>query len=88
MGSAEKRWQRLSLLLPVLVIGKQALLYPVVDQNLRSRHLAECLGRHIISKGTLRKASGDELSEVIYRIPPPIPDNYHPVECLCQAKTY
>jgi RimJ/RimL family protein N-acetyltransferase len=50
-------------------LGKQAVLYPVVEQNLRSRHLAECLDGHVIGKGTLRKASGVELPELIYRIP-------------------
>jgi RimJ/RimL family protein N-acetyltransferase len=50
-------------------LGKQAVLYPVVEQNLASRHLAECLGGDVIGKGTLRKASGVELPEVIYRIP-------------------
>jgi RimJ/RimL family protein N-acetyltransferase len=50
-------------------LAKQAVLYPVVEQNMRSRHLAECLGGHVIGKGTLRKASGIELPEVIYRIP-------------------
>ena len=50
-------------------LGKQAVLYPVVEQNLQSRHLAECLGGHVIGKATLRKASGVELPEVIYRIP-------------------
>jgi RimJ/RimL family protein N-acetyltransferase len=50
-------------------LGKQAVLYPVVEQNLASRHLAECLGGVVIGKATLRKASGVELPEVIYRIP-------------------
>jgi RimJ/RimL family protein N-acetyltransferase len=50
-------------------LGKQAVRYPVVEENLRSRHLAECLGGHVIGKRTLRKASGVELPEVIYRIP-------------------
>jgi RimJ/RimL family protein N-acetyltransferase len=50
-------------------LGKQAVLYPVVEQNLRSRCLAECLGGHVIGKGTLRKATGVELPEVIYRLP-------------------
>jgi RimJ/RimL family protein N-acetyltransferase len=50
-------------------LGKQAVLYPAVEENLRSRQLAECLGGHIIGKGALRKASGVELPEFIYRIP-------------------
>jgi RimJ/RimL family protein N-acetyltransferase len=50
-------------------LGKQAVLYPVVEQNLASRHLAERLGGDVIGKATLRKASGVELPEVIYRIP-------------------
>jgi RimJ/RimL family protein N-acetyltransferase len=50
-------------------LGKQAVLYPVVEQNLRSRRLAECLGGYVIGKATLRKASGVELPEVIYCIP-------------------
>jgi RimJ/RimL family protein N-acetyltransferase len=50
-------------------LDKQAVLYPVVEQNLASRHLAECLGGRVIGKASLRKASGVELPEVIYRIP-------------------
>jgi RimJ/RimL family protein N-acetyltransferase len=42
-------------------LGQQAVLDPVVEQNLRSRDLAESLGGHVIGKGTLRKASGVEL---------------------------
>jgi RimJ/RimL family protein N-acetyltransferase len=50
-------------------LGKRTFVYPVVEQNLRSRHLAECLGGILIGRRTLRKASGVELPEVIYRIP-------------------
>ncbi|HLH96034.1 MAG TPA: GNAT family protein [Xanthobacteraceae bacterium] len=50
-------------------LGKQAVLYPVAEQNLPSRRLAESLGGKLVGKGTLRKPSGVELAEVIYRIP-------------------
>jgi RimJ/RimL family protein N-acetyltransferase len=50
-------------------LGKRTVVYPVVEQNLHSRHLAECLGGTLIGRRTLRKASGVELPEVIYRIP-------------------
>jgi RimJ/RimL family protein N-acetyltransferase len=50
-------------------LGKQAVLYPVVEQNGRSRHLAERLGGRIIGTRLLRKATGIQYPEVVYRIP-------------------
>ena len=50
-------------------LGKHAVLYPVAEENLKSRRLAEALGGKLVGKGTLRKPSGVELPEVIYRIP-------------------
>jgi RimJ/RimL family protein N-acetyltransferase len=49
-------------------LGKQAVLYPVAEQNFPSRRLAEILGGKLVGTGTLRKPSGAELPEVIYRI--------------------
>ncbi len=53
-------------------LGKQAVLYPVVEQNGPSRRLAERLGGRIIGTRLLRKAAGVEHPEVVYRIPAPI----------------
>jgi hypothetical protein len=53
-------------------LDKQAVLYPVVEQNDRSRRLAERLGGRIIGTRLLRKAAGVEHPEVVYRIPAPI----------------
>lgn len=50
-------------------LGKRAVIYPVVEQNLPSRRLAEHLGGQLVGTCTLRKASGVELPEVVYRIP-------------------
>jgi len=52
-------------------LGKRALVYPVVEQNGPSRHLAESLGGRIIGTRLLRKAVGIEHPEVVYRIPTP-----------------
>jgi RimJ/RimL family protein N-acetyltransferase len=53
-------------------LGKQAVLYPVVEQNGPSRRLAERLGGRIIRTRLLRKAAGVEHPEVVYRIPVPV----------------
>jgi RimJ/RimL family protein N-acetyltransferase len=50
-------------------LGKQAVVYPVVEQNGPSRRLAESLGGTIIGVRLLRKAAGIEYPEVVYRIP-------------------
>jgi RimJ/RimL family protein N-acetyltransferase len=50
-------------------LGKQAVLYPVVERNGPSRRLAEHLGGRIIGTRLLRKAAGVEHPEVVYRIP-------------------
>jgi RimJ/RimL family protein N-acetyltransferase len=50
-------------------LGKQGVLYPVVEQNGPSRRLAERLGGRIIGTRLLRKAAGVEYPEVVYRIP-------------------
>ena len=50
-------------------LGKKAVLYPVVENNHPSRHLAESLGGIIAGRRLLRKADGIEHPEVIYRIP-------------------
>jgi RimJ/RimL family protein N-acetyltransferase len=50
-------------------LGKRAVVYPVVEQNLSSRRLAEHLGGQLVGKCTLRKPNGVELPEVVYRIP-------------------
>jgi RimJ/RimL family protein N-acetyltransferase len=52
-------------------LGKQAVLYPVVEQNGPSRRLAERLGGKVIGTRLLRKAAGVEHPEVVYRIPAP-----------------
>jgi RimJ/RimL family protein N-acetyltransferase len=52
-------------------LGKQGVLYPVVEQNGLSRRLAERLGGRIIGTRLLRKAAGIEHPEVVYRIPAP-----------------
>jgi RimJ/RimL family protein N-acetyltransferase len=46
------------------VLAKRAVVYPVVEQNHPSRHLAESLGGGIIGTRLLRKGAG-----VVYRIP-------------------
>jgi RimJ/RimL family protein N-acetyltransferase len=50
-------------------LGKQAVVYPVVEQNGPSRRLAESLGGRIVGSRLLRKAGGIEHPEVVYRIP-------------------
>jgi RimJ/RimL family protein N-acetyltransferase len=52
-------------------LGKRAVVYPVVEQNLPSRRLAESLGGRVIATRTLRKAGGVEHPQVVYRIPAP-----------------
>jgi RimJ/RimL family protein N-acetyltransferase len=47
-------------------LSKQAVVYPVVEQNGPSRRLAESLGGRIIATRLLRKGAG-----VVYRIPIP-----------------
>jgi RimJ/RimL family protein N-acetyltransferase len=51
--------------------GKRAVVYPVVEQNGSSRRLAESLGGSIVGAQLLRKVSGVEHPEVVYRIPVP-----------------
>ena len=53
-------------------LGKQAVMYPVVEQNGPSRRLAESLGGRIVGTRLLRKAGSVEHPEVVYRIPAPI----------------
>jgi RimJ/RimL family protein N-acetyltransferase len=53
-------------------LDKQAVVYPVVEQNGPSRHLAESLSGRIIGTRLLRKAAGIVHPEVVYRIPAPI----------------
>ena len=55
-------------------LGKQAVVYPVAEQNGPSRRLAERLGGRIVGTRLLRKASGVEHPEVVYRIPTAILD--------------
>ena len=50
-------------------LGRETVLYPVVEQNRPSRRLAESLGGRIIGTKLLRKATGIEHPEVVYRIP-------------------
>lgn len=50
-------------------LGKPAILYPVVEQNVSSRQLAESLGGSIIGARLLHKAGTTTLPEVVYRIP-------------------
>jgi hypothetical protein len=52
-------------------LGKQAVVYPVVEQNGPSRHLAESLGGSIVGARLLRKAGGVTYAQVVYRIPAP-----------------
>jgi RimJ/RimL family protein N-acetyltransferase len=53
-------------------LGKRAVVYPVVEENCPSRRLAESLGGKIIGARLLRKGSGIEHPEVVYRIPAPV----------------
>lgn len=50
-------------------VGAVALIYPVVEQNLPSRRLAESLQGTVTGARKLRKSSGASFDEVIYRIP-------------------
>jgi RimJ/RimL family protein N-acetyltransferase len=52
-------------------LGAQAFIYPVVEENGRSRRLAESLGGVVVGTRRLRK-SAIEYPEVVYRIPCPI----------------
>ncbi|MBO0754557.1 MAG: GNAT family N-acetyltransferase, partial [Bradyrhizobiaceae bacterium] len=65
-------------------LGKRAVVYPVVEQNGPSRRLAESLGGRIIGTRLLRKASGIEHPEVVYRIPAPITHADHRIRTLLQ----
>jgi RimJ/RimL family protein N-acetyltransferase len=56
------------------VLGKRAMVYPVVEQNGPSRRLAESLGGTIIGTRLLRRAAGVAHPEIVYRIPTPILD--------------
>jgi hypothetical protein len=44
-------------------------IYPVVEQNIPSRRLAESLGGSIVGTLELRKPSGAVFQEAVYRIP-------------------
>jgi RimJ/RimL family protein N-acetyltransferase len=52
-------------------VGAAAVTYPVVEQNLASRRLAESLRGVVIGAKELRKTSGAVFREVVYRIPAP-----------------
>ena len=52
-------------------LGKRAVVYPVVERNVSSQRLAESLGGSIVGTRLLRKPSGVEHPEVVYRIPAP-----------------
>jgi RimJ/RimL family protein N-acetyltransferase len=53
-------------------LGKKAVLYPVAEENGPSRRLAQSLNGKIIGKRLLRKSSGIEYPQVVYRIPVPL----------------
>lgn len=53
-------------------LGKQAVVYLVAEQSVRSRPLAESLDGKIIGTRLLRKAIGVEHCEVVCQIPVPI----------------
>jgi RimJ/RimL family protein N-acetyltransferase len=53
-------------------LGKKAVLYPVAEVNGPSRRLAQSLGGKIIGSRLLRKSSGIEYPQVVYRIPVPL----------------
>jgi RimJ/RimL family protein N-acetyltransferase len=53
-------------------LGKKAVLYPVAEVNGPSRRLAQSLDGKTIGKRLLRKSSGIEYPEVVYRIPVPL----------------
>jgi len=53
-------------------LGKKAVLYPVAEVNGPSRRLAQSVDGEIIGKRLLRKSSGIEYPEVVYRIPVPL----------------
>jgi RimJ/RimL family protein N-acetyltransferase len=50
-------------------LAKRAVLYPVAEENHRSRHVAERLGGRIVGTRTLEKAGDVTLPAVVYRIP-------------------
>jgi RimJ/RimL family protein N-acetyltransferase len=50
-------------------VGAAAVTYPVVEQNLASRRLAESLRGVVMGTKELRKTSGAVFREVVYRIP-------------------
>ena len=50
-------------------LGKPAVIYPVVEINTASRRLAERLGGVVVGSRNLRRASGEQFPEVVYRIP-------------------
>ena len=50
-------------------LGAAAVIYPVAEENWRSRRVPESLGGTIVGSRTLQKPSGVELSLVVYRIP-------------------
>ena len=52
-------------------VGAKAFIYPVVEQNVPSRRLAESQGGAVIGGRELRKPSGHVFQEVVYRIPAP-----------------
>jgi RimJ/RimL family protein N-acetyltransferase len=49
-------------------LGKNAVAYPVVEENGPSRRLAESLDGEIVAHRLLRKSGGIEYPEVVYRI--------------------
>jgi RimJ/RimL family protein N-acetyltransferase len=53
-------------------LSRKAVLYPVAEANGPSRRLAQSLGGKIIGKRLLRKSSGSEYPQVVYRIPVPL----------------
>jgi RimJ/RimL family protein N-acetyltransferase len=55
-------------------LGKRAIIYPAVERNVPSRRLAESLGGKIAGTRLLRKASGVNYPEVVYKIPAPFPN--------------
>jgi RimJ/RimL family protein N-acetyltransferase len=52
-------------------LGAKTFIYPVVEQNLPSRRLAESLGGIIAGRRVLKKASGAVFDQVVYRISAP-----------------
>lgn len=52
-------------------VEARSFIYPVVEQNIPSRRLAESLRGVVIGSRELRKPSGVVFQEVVYRIPAP-----------------